>query len=45
MSAPIDWDVIAPPPPVLTEAAKRELERQAAEPLDAYLRRLYQEQN
>lgn len=43
--AEIDWNVIAPPPPVLSEAVKREMERQAAEPLEDYLRRLHQEQN
>lgn len=41
----IDWNVIAPPPPVLSESVKREMERQAAEPDDTYFRRLHQEQN
>lgn len=41
----IDWDAIAPPPPVIPQWALDEAERQAQEPLDAYLRRLHQEQN
>lgn len=41
----VDWDVIAPPPPVLSESVKREMERRAAEPIEAYLRRCHEEQN
>lgn len=46
MSAPIDWDVIAPPPyqptPEQEAAARRQFERES---LEDYVRRLYQEQN
>lgn len=43
---PIDWDLIAPPRPVISEAALRaEEERHANESNDQYLRRLWQEQS
>lgn len=42
--APIDWGVIAPPRPDPPDWAKREMERQAAEPLQTYLGRLTYQQ-
>lgn len=42
--APIDWDVIAPPRPPLAPGTQAELDRQATEPLQTYLRRLAYEQ-
>lgn len=43
---PIDWDVIAPPPFVPTEAQRRAAQEQfERESFEDYLRRLHREQN